>query len=242
MNNKNNEYFAEDTHKYMYCNDGVFSEFIFSLITRTVPDDFSKYSTAIELGAGMGRFSFALIKHFPKVYLIEPSESYITVLKQLFDTSHVTIVKSTMEEFLKNNPIPKDSIFFSFHLLHHLTREQRKECFTALRTANVPALFLEPNPLNPLIILQLMLYPDMRMKNEFQYIRLTRGRLAKEFNECGLELTDYGRLCVLPPPITKLALKQSFLMKPLLLLDTLKQVLPFFSSYHLFYCKSKPGA
>ncbi|MCX5904906.1 MAG: hypothetical protein NTV89_15875 [Proteobacteria bacterium] len=239
---ENNSYFAHDTHKYMYCTDGVFSDFIFSLITETIPVDLKNYQHAFEMGAGMGRFSFALVSHFPKVSLIEPSASYTAVLKKLFDQEQVAIVTSTLEDFFEKNTIPAQSIFFNFHLLHHLTFEQRREYFTCLRKANAPALFIEPNPWNPLIVLQLMLHPDMRMQDEWQYLWLTKKRLAMEFNACGLELAEYGKLCFLPPPITKLVLKQPLFRKPLLFVDKTKHLLPFLSSYHMFYVHPRPRA
>ena len=153
---ENNSYFAQDTHKYMYCTDGIYSEFIFSLLAKTVSVDFKKYQHAFEMGAGMGRFSFALVNNFPRVSLIEPSASYTAVLRNLFHQEQVTIVTSTLEDFFKKNKIPAQSIFFNFHLLHHLTFEQRREYFTCLRSVNAPVLFIEPNPWNPLIILQLL--------------------------------------------------------------------------------------
>ena len=188
----------------------------------------------------MGRFSFALLEHFKQVYLIEPSESYVSVLNQLFNKEQVTIINTSMEEFFKSTSIPPKSIFFNFHLLHHLTFEQRKIFFTALHAVQTPAVFLEPYPWNPLIILQLLLYPDMRMKDEWQYLKLTRKRLSQELNACGLTVAAYGKLCFLPPPITKIALKSSFMRKPLFALDCLKQVAPFLSSYHVLYCTSSP--
>jgi hypothetical protein len=239
---ENNDYFAHDTHKYMYCTDGIYSEFIFSLIKKTIPVDFKKYQHAFEMGAGMGRFSFALVNNFPRVSLVEPSASYTAVLGELFNQEQVTIVTSTLEEFFAKNSIPDKSIFFNFHLLHHLTFEQRRDYFTCLRKANAPALFIEPNPFNPLIILQLLLYPDMRMKDEWQYLALTRKRLAREFTACGLELAAHKTLCFLPPPLTKLVLKQPLFRKPLLFLDNAKHVLPFLSSYQLFFVHPRPKA
>jgi hypothetical protein len=239
---ENNDYFSRDTHKYMYCPDGVYSEFIFSLIRKTIPVDFKKYQHAFEMGAGMGRFSFALVNNFPRVSLVEPSASYTAVLGELFNQEQVTIVTSTLEEFFEKNSIPDQSIFFNFHLLHHLTFEQRRDYFSCLRKVNAPALFIEPNPFNPLIILQLMLYPDMRMKDEWQYLTLTRKRLSRELNACGLDLAAYNKICILPPPLTKLLLKQPLFRKPLLFLDKMKHLLPFLSSYHLFYVDPRPKA
>jgi hypothetical protein len=234
------DYFAEDTHKYMYCSDGVFSEFIYSIITKTINVDFKQYTHALEMGAGMGRFSFALPENFQHVYLIEPSESYVSVIKKLFQQENVTVIHMTMEKFFRETAIPPQSVFFNFHLLHHLTFEQRKEYFTYLHKAHASAVFMEPNPWNPLIILQLLLYPDMRMKDEWQYLKLTKKTLSQELNACGLTVSAYGKLCFLPPPITKIALKSPLIKKPLFALEGLKHVLPFLSSYHVLYCTNRP--
>jgi hypothetical protein len=245
-----NGYFKKGTHGYMYCSDGNFSEYIYSLIDGIIDDDFKRYDNAFELGAGMGRFSFALIRNFPKVWLVEPSQSYAETLEKLFGnketTVHnatskgtVTIVNSTMEEFMKTNNIPEKSIIFCYHLLHHLSYEQRKELFICLVETNAPAVFIEPNPFNPLIILQLMLYRDMRFKNEFQYLTFTKSKLSRELSQCGLKVLMHNRFCFMPPPITRLALKRSFFVKPLLLLEKLKHVLPMLCAYQLFYCKGK---
>lgn len=239
---ENSSYFAHDTHKYMYCADGVFSDFVFSLIKTIVPDNFSQYAQVYEMGAGMGRFSFALVKNFPRVSLIEPSESYARVLRELFDTQQVSIVNMTMEEFFKKNTIAPNSIFFNFHLLHHLSPAQRTEYFSYLCQARVPAVFLEPNPWNPLIVFQLMINPDMRMKNEWQYLTLTRTKLSREFNTAGLSVAAYGKLCQVPPPIAKRAVKVSVFKRSLLFLDHSKYLLPFLSSYHLFYTTPRQTA
>jgi hypothetical protein len=235
----------------MYCRDGTFSEYIFSLIDRIVSDDFKKYNNAFELGAGMGRFSFLLVNNFPRIWLIEPSKAYALTIKKLFsndcsanNVNHrgtVTIVNSTMEEFLKKNDIPERSIFFCFHLLHHLSYGQRKELYSCLAKTDAPTVFVEPNPWNPLIILQLMLYKDMRLKDEFQYLTFTKKKLSREFNMFGLTVETYDRLCFLPPPITKAILKLSFLKKPLLFFEKFRHVFPLLGSYQMFYCKSKNG-
>ena len=48
-------------------------------------------------------------------------------------------VTSTLEEFFEKNSIPDQSIFFNFHLLHHLTFEQRRADFLAHCLANPAA-------------------------------------------------------------------------------------------------------
>lgn len=240
----NNEYFAHDTHSYMYCADSTFSDYIFALIRDLIADDLKQFSNVFELGAGMGRFSFALVSNFPHIWLIEPSPAYAETITKLFINEYkgkiggkVTIVNSTMEEFLQNHEVPEKSIVFCFHLLHHLTCEQRKELFTCIARINAPAIFVEPNPFNPLIILQLLVYRDMRMRDEFQYITLTKKKLSREFNSCGLSIVTHDRLCFLPPPVARFALKMPALKKPMQFFDKLRRVIPVMGSYQLFYCK-----
>jgi len=240
----NNAYFAHDTHSYMYCADGTFSDYIFALIRDIISEDLKQFENVFELGAGMGRFSFALVSNFPHIWLIEPSPAYAETITKLFVNEHdpkiggkVTIINSTMEEFLKSHEIPSKSIVFCFHLLHHLTREQRKELFICISKINAPAVFVEPNPLNPLIILQLLIYRDMRMRDEFQYITLTRKKLSRELNACGLSVVSHDRLCFLPPPLARLALKMPALGKSIRFFDKLRHILPVLGSYQLFYCK-----
>jgi hypothetical protein len=240
----NDEYFAQKTHGYMFCNDGVFSEHIFYLIRRIIPDDLHTYTHAFELGAGMGRFSFALVKNFTRVWLIEPSAPYAETMGQLFlrETNDdaggpVTVINSTFEDFFANTTIPENSIFFCFHLLHHLLPQQRRVLFNCIARTAAPAVFVEPNPWNPLILIQLMLYRDMRLKDEMQYITFSKRKLAREFASCGLKIVNHDRLCFLPPPLTMAALRLPQLLKPLLFFERLRRMVPVLGSYQLFYCK-----
>jgi hypothetical protein len=245
---KNNEYFAQKTHGYMFCNDGVFSEHIFSLIRQIIPDDLRMYTQAFEIGAGMGRFSFALVKNFPRVWLIEPSEPYAATMGQLFvhegnDAAGgpVTVINSTFEDFFANTTIPENSIFFCFHLLHHLRPQQRQVLFNCIARTAAPAVFVEPNPWNPLILIQLMLYKDMRLKDEMQYITFSKRKLSREFAGCGLRLVNHDRLCFLPPPVTMAALRLPLLLTPLLFCERFRHIFPLLGSYQLFYCKREQG-
>lgn len=245
----NNQYFAQKTHGYMFCNDGLFSEHIFSLISRIIPDDLQRYTHAFEFGAGMGRFSFALVKRFPRVWLIEPSQPYAATMGQLFlrgstgETGGptVTVVNSTFEDFLATTTVPENSIIFCFHLLHHLQPQQRQVLFSCIAKTAAPAVFVEPNPWNPLILIQLTLYKDMRMKDEMQYITFSKRKISREFASCGLRLVHHDRICFFPPPLTMAALRLPWLLKPLLFFENFRRVFPLLGSYQLFYCKQEQG-
>jgi len=229
-------YYDKDTHDYMRCSDGAFADFIFSSMAQVMGDDYKKFSNAIELGAGMGRFSFTLVSRFPGVWLIEPSLAFAKTLTGLFPQEHVRIVNTTAEAFFASTPVPPDSIFFCFHLLHHLSRQQRQELFAFICSTGAPAVFVEPNPWNPLLLAQIFFHKDMIVKEEIEYIRLTRRGLARELAACGLQVAAHAPLCLLPPFAAKKVLSSASGAEMLLRLERARRLLPFMGAYHFFYC------
>jgi len=233
-----NSYFAVNKHKYMFYPDSLFSEYIYLLITQAISDDFNGCTTALELGAGMGRFSLPIVKKFQNVYLIEPLDSYASKLEEFFKKKHVSIFTMTAKDFFKKNLIPENSVCFGFHLLHHLSPAQRKNVFEYVKKTGSKAVFVEPNPWNPLIILQVILNPNMTFKEEIEYLKLTKKRLLREFKSCGLFKMRHFNICFFPPSITNLIL-HSFLKKWLPFFEKFSNLLPFLGSYQLIYYFSK---
>ena len=231
-------YYGQDTHDYMRCSDGAFADFIFASMGQVMGDDYKKCHNAIELGAGMGRFSFTLVSHFSAVWLIEPARAFAQTLRELFPQEHVHVVDTTAEKFFASGAAPRDSIFFCFHLLHHLSRQQRQEMFSFISSVKGAAIFVDPNPWNPLLLVQPFFDKDMCFKEEMQYLRLTRGRLSSELSACGLQVKAHAPLCLLPPFVAMKALRLTGGAGKLLRLERARRVLPFLGSYHFFYCRS----
>jgi len=107
-----------------------------------------------------------------------------------------------------NNRQMEPAIIFCFHLLHHLNQEQRNSLYSFIKESNSIAVFVEPNPYNPLLILQILLEKDMSFKEEAQYLVLTKNRYIKELVEQQLRLLSYSRICVLPPFVLDKFLKK----------------------------------
>jgi len=217
--------------------DGKFSMFIHSLLTDKNGCDLSNCDTAIELGAGMGRFSYSLVEKFDKVYLVEPATDYADKLKSTFKQDSVTVFNGTAKDFIKQNTGIKDKIIFTFHLLHHLNQQERRDIFEFVKMTGSKAVFIEPNPHNPLIMLQIIFHPDMKVKEELAYLSLTKEQLTEELASCGLSRTRYFKLCFLPPFLTDLMLR-SFLKRTLSGLEKLNGIAPFLGSYQAVYCES----
>jgi len=238
MENIDGYYSSQDTHDYMRCRDGAFADFIFASMAQVMGNDYKKCNNAIELGAGMGRFSFTLVSHFREVWLIEPARAFAQSLLELFPQKHVHVVATTAEKFFASGGAPPDSIFFCFHLLHHLSLQQRKELFSFIGSVKGSAVFVDPNPWNPLLLIQPFFDKDMCFKEEMQYLSLTKGRLSRELAACGMQVKAHAPLCLLPPFVAMKALRSAGGAERLLRLERARRVLPFMGSYHFFYCRS----
>ncbi len=229
-------YYDQDTHDYMRCSDGAFADFIFASMEQVMGDDYKKYRNAIELGAGMGRFSFALVSRFSGVWLIEPARAFAQTLRALFPQEHVQVVDTTAETFFASTPVPQGSIFFSFHLLHHLSLKQRQALFSFIHSTGAPVVFVEPNPWNPLLLVQIFTNKDMIVKEEIEYLKLTRRGLSSELADCGMQVMAHAPLCLLPPFAAMKVLRMPGGRKKLIRFERSRRLLPFMASYHFFYC------
>lgn len=226
-------YYAENKHGYMRYENNRFSKYVYSLIKTK---DFTNFSNAIEFGAGMGRFSAPLIADFRRVTLVEPTPAYAAILKESFQDAHVQIFQGTLREFIENETEEKNTIVFCFHLLHHLNPKERGCLYKFIHTQQAKAVFVEPNPFNPLILIQILMHPDMSMAEEYQYLLLTRRRYRQELAKHGLRLALHKRICTLPPFSMGFLLKR-VPVKILRRLEFLAQYIPFCGSYQMIVCE-----
>jgi len=231
-----NNYYDRDKHGYMQYSDDLFADYIYSLIAA---DSFLNYDTAIEFGAGMGRFSASLIKHFSKTILVEPVSAYTDILKRKFPNNYVRILNCSLEKFLLTQKSYAPSLVFCFHLMHHLTYEQRKIIYQHIKKTGSKCVLVEPNPLNPLILLQIILQPDMSIFEEIQYLSLTHHRYKKEIENSGLTLRSFKRLCFFPPAITNIMYKR-IPKRFISFFEGLNIIFPFMSSYQMITFENKP--
>jgi len=222
-------YYGTGKHSYMHYKSDRFANFVFSLIPCLWPKD----AHAIELGAGMGRFSTPLMDAFPKVTLVEPVVSYAELLLQKFSNrENVAIVPASAHSFLATCERDPRVVLFCFHLLHHLTAAERAELYVFVRESRCLGVLVEPNPANPLLLLQVMVTRDMRWREEAQYLRLGRKSYRRELYQHGLALLHYHRICCIPPVLARNLLN---VLPPFLLsqFEVVSSLLPFVPSYQL---------
>ena len=227
------DYYAENKHSYLHYDNNKFAQYIYDLIRQ---EDFNNFFNCIEFGAGMGRFSFPLVANFTQITLVEPTPAYVAILRESFPHDRVQIFQGTMQEFINEETIKPNPLVFCFHLLHHLNPEQRGYLYDFIRKMKGKAIFVEPNPFNPLILLQILIHPDMSLAEEYQYLLLTPRRYRRELSQYGLRLVSYKRICPFPPFIMDFLLNQidRLILKRL---EFIAKYLPFCASYQIIICE-----
>jgi hypothetical protein len=123
----------------------------------------------IEIGAGSGRYTRLLLDLGLHVTATEPDDALRAKLEALrSDTCTISSASAGVA------PIPEDVVgVVGFHVLHHLnahTIEALEHTIAQAQTRDTwrGAAFLEPNPLNPLYLLQILASSSMRVSEEFR--------------------------------------------------------------------------
>ncbi|PKM98740.1 MAG: hypothetical protein CVU79_01470 [Elusimicrobia bacterium HGW-Elusimicrobia-3] len=202
-------YYTAGKHDYMLYPDDDFADFVFRQVAkRLAPADLT--GEAVELGAGMGRFSGPLVRTYSAVALVEPAADYAKFLKKRFQAAAVTVHQLDVARFFAGDLCAKACPVYCFHLVHHLPGNDRDVLFASAAARRHKLVIIEPNYLNPLFLLQLLLTPDMRWREEKDYLRL-HGRYFKKMAAAhGLKVSAYARFCFFPPSLTNRLLKTKF--------------------------------
>jgi phospholipid N-methyltransferase len=228
-----NEYYSADRHGYLRYDNDRLADYVVGLCLKNIYEE-KLPSAAIELGAGMGRFSGPLVRRFSRITLVEPCPSFAELLEERFTScGNVTISRSSAGEFLRQLPKDRPFTIFVFHLLHHLSEEQRKEIYEFVATTDSVLIVCEPNPFNPLIMLQILLSRDMAWREEREYLRLTPSRYHLEMADTGLEPHGIRSILPVPPALSDLILRKG-MEGAIKQLERLLRRLPFAGSYLTF--------
>ena len=228
------KYYTTNTHGYMQYEDAVFPQYIYDIIRRFVKNT---NKNAIEIGAGMGRFTAPLVATHEKIHLIEPSKDYAEILNNKYKALNIEVFNESVKEYINKQRIPDDSACYIFHVLHHLSKPERMDMFLKLKKSVSHIIAVEPNPFNPLFLIQPLFEKDMKLKEEIGYIKLTKRALSSELESYGYKIEKYKRICFLPPFIANKLLHKSLFSKIVRVLDIFNGFFPMFGSYSLFSIK-----
>jgi SAM-dependent methyltransferase len=154
----------------------------------------------LDVGCGMGRYTFALADRGLAVEGLDLSKTLLERFRE-FDAGrygiplHCADVLDPPEKLLGRF----DAVvgFFTLHHLHDLTG-----CLRAMRSLVRPGgrvVFLEPNPLNPLYYVQMLVVPGMSWSGDRGIVTMREPNVFRALRAAGLESPAVERFGFFPP-------------------------------------------
>jgi len=206
----------------------VDSRYVTHLVTTLLDvGRIEKNTPVLEVGCGMGRFTFKLLKlGFPVVGL-DMSRSMLERLKDYLEPGEsFEPVCADVDHIGKEYP-EKYRQIIGFFILHHVPDLETtfRSVFRSLRPGGKIA-FLEPNPWNPLYYLRFLFWRDQTWEGEKGYLNMTRRKMYGAMEHAGFVKIKRERLGFFPPFVTNTAWGY-FLEKRLEKIRWLNGVLPF---------------
>ena len=161
----------------------------------------------LELGAGFGRFTFALLDHCARVTAIDLSPRMLGELERARDAHGIgddrcRIVHADADAIGAAGIERPVQAVVGFFVLHHV-RDYRGvvAALPPLLVPNGPVAFVEPNRRNPLYLAQILCCPDMHWREEKGLYRIGARDLRDAFTGAGLRDVHFRRFGFFPPQL-----------------------------------------
>lgn len=154
----------------------------------------------LDVGCGMGRYTFALADRGLAVEGLDLSEQLLERLRE-FDAGRYRIPLHCADVLDPPDELRGrfDAVvgFFTLHHLHDLTG-----CLRAMGSLLRPegqVAFLEPNPLNPLYYIQMLVVPGMSWSGDRGILTMRESNVFQAMNAAGLANPAAERFGFFPP-------------------------------------------
>ncbi len=154
----------------------------------------------LEIGVGMGRFTFSLLEKGLKITGIDLSEDMLERFRKFAGKNpNLTLIKGDVEK-LSNFTNKKFDAIIGFFILHHL--ENLDKSFESIHRRlkkNGQVGFIEPNLFNLLYYLQFTLSKDMSWEGEKGILNMTKANITRKLSDNGFEVTNFRYFGFFPP-------------------------------------------
>lgn len=151
----------------------------------------------LEIGCGMGRYTIPLARQGWRLEGTDLSPHLLQLLREYAPDLDLPLHACDITEPTFEGPF--DAVL-GFFVLHHLG--DLGGTFRAVRALLKPggrAVFLEPNPWNPLFYVQILLWPNIRWEAERGILQMRPSVLDPLARAAGLEPLPVRRFGFLPP-------------------------------------------
>jgi 2-polyprenyl-3-methyl-5-hydroxy-6-metoxy-1,4-benzoquinol methylase len=154
----------------------------------------------LDVGCGMGRYTFPLAERGLRVEGLDLSEGLLDQL-DAFNGGRYDIPLHCMDILRAPDELEQrfDAVlgFFTLHHLHDLSTS-----FAAMAELVKPGgrvVFLEPNPLNALYYIQIVVAPGMTWSGDKGILKMRRRTVFRAMQRAGLDRLSIQRFGLLPP-------------------------------------------
>jgi|SRR3989344_4249801 len=186
------EYYKTE-HRHMKVADTPFVNLIVDEFLKR--GRIKKNEKLLELGAGYGRFSIPLLKKGYRAELSDVVPEMLDGLRKNFESRKLK-TKIVSLDINKNPPKEKYDVICGFHVLHHLGNLKAAFLHMNKGLKNKGRIaFVEPNGINPLFYLQMIVMPEVKWKYEKGMLRMINPTLKKALEEADfkdIEITHFG--------------------------------------------------
>lgn len=162
--------------------------------------DLTEGERVLDVGCGMGRYTFALADRGLVVEGLDLTESLLARFRE-FDDGRYGIPLHCADVLEPPDDLRGrfDAVigFFTLHHLHDLGG-----CLRAMRELARPGgriVFLEPNPLNPLYYVQMLLVPGMTWSGDKGILNMRERKIFDAMRQADLARPSVERFGFLPP-------------------------------------------
>jgi len=154
----------------------------------------------LEVGCGMGRYTLPLARRGIRVEGLDLSSLLLDRLREFDRERHEIPVHAADVADLPDALTGAFDLVLGFFTLHHVHELGR--CFQGVARALKPGgrvVFLEPNALNPLFYVQILVTPGMTWAGDKGILDMRRRKVFSAMREAGFEDLSLARFGFMPP-------------------------------------------
>lgn len=158
----------------------------------------------LEIGCGMGRYTLPLHDRGLAVEGLDLSPVLLGHLRRFAGARAIPLHEADLVDHAPALAGAFDAVvgFFVLHHLHDLPASFR--AVADLLRPGGRAVFIEPNPYNPLYYAQILLSPDMTWEGDRGIVDMRRAKLEKAARGAGLSGAALARFGFFPPRLANL--------------------------------------